>query len=298
MSFTDVAEKLKAPTVQNGQRSGSDHGPSPASAFAGFDDWMETKEPGWKAKQAAERADRSRHQAEERAAVIAQYGSEEAAIAPCQRERALNVATVHLARRVEKASAGGAFFVGTLDGWSGGIGEPPASVIEAVSAALPMPATIREAKEEHEYWESRNREVDAIHGFTGDVQLGLAAEARWGLVRNLYERGMPIRTVDDMHVRMQLVATSEFNDTAADAAPVLLEAFERLVIDAKPAGGCSATDQAGQQARASDRRARIIAMLSNSDTANLSDREIARRVGVSPSTVGALRRRMAAPSSP
>jgi DNA invertase Pin-like site-specific DNA recombinase len=43
---------------------------------------------------------------------------------------------------------------------------------------------------------------------------------------------------------------------------------------------------------ATERRAEVKRLLSNVDTAHLSDREIARRVGVSPQTVGNIRRRM------
>ncbi len=297
MSFTDVAEKLKAPKapiVQNGRQSNQDQGATWNSAFTGFDDWVEAREPGWKARRSAERNKRNRDQAEERISVIAKYGSEDAATAPCERERVLDDACAHLVRRVIKTDSRGKLSMDTLDGWAGGVDDPPASVIEAVSSALPMPTTIREAQEECVYWETRNREIDAIHGFTGDRQLGLAAEVRWGLVRGLYERGLPILDLDDIHARLQFVASSEFNCDAADAAPALLEAFERLVINAGLATVSAPTVQSGRLSRASDRRSRIIDMLSNSDTAKLSDREIARQVGVSPSTVGALRRRMTA----
>jgi len=291
MSFTDVAEKLRAPTALAVHTGHQQHAPAGADIFTGFDDWMDAKEPGWKAKQAAQRAERDRRQAEERTAVIAKYGSEEAATAPCERERTLNAATAHLARKFKKTYANGTFTVDGLDGWNGGIGDAPASVIEVVSNALPMPTTIREAKEEHEYWEARDREIDAVYGFTGNRQVGLAAEARWDMVRKLYERDMPILTVDDMHARLQFVAASDWREDACDAAPSLLEAFERLVVNAGPlADGTATAVQNEQPARASDRRARVLAMLSNPDTAGWSDRAIAKAAGVSPTTVGTLRK--------
>jgi DNA-binding Lrp family transcriptional regulator len=43
---------------------------------------------------------------------------------------------------------------------------------------------------------------------------------------------------------------------------------------------------------ASDRREEVIRLLSNVDTTTLADREIARMVGVSPQTVGNIRRRI------
>jgi DNA-binding CsgD family transcriptional regulator len=48
----------------------------------------------------------------------------------------------------------------------------------------------------------------------------------------------------------------------------------------------------GQILNTTERREEILRMLSNMDTVALSDREIARRVGASPQTVGNLRHRM------
>ena len=205
--------------------------PSGFDIFAGaFDDWVEAKEPGWKAKKAADRAEKAIRDAEERAAALAKYGSEEAVKAPCERERTLNAATAHLAGEFKKTYANGTFTVDGLDGWSGGLDDAPASVIEAVSNAMPMPTTIREAKEEHEYWEARDREIDAVYGSHGNRQVGLAAAARWEMVRKLYERDLPILSVDDLHARLQFVAASDWIDDICDAMPSLLEAFARLVV--------------------------------------------------------------------
>jgi hypothetical protein len=128
-----------------------------------------------------------------------------------------------------------------------------------------------------------------VHGFVG-VELGLAAEARWTIIRGLFEHEMPIRTLDDLHVRLTFAAESEDNPDPETIVSIL-DAFERLVI------GTDATAspvQSGHPARASDRRAAVLDMLSNADTAGWSDRAIARACGVSPTTVGVLRRKAAA----
>ncbi len=53
--------------------------------------------------------------------------------------------------------------------------------------------------------------------------------------------------------------------------------------------------QSGQPTTSpSARRIEVLRLLSNVDTAHLTDREIARRTGVSPQTVGDLRRKQAA----
>src|ERR1700760_2909426 len=53
--------------------------PRPRDMFRDFEDWMEQKEPGYKARSAADRAAREKKEAVYRAAVIAKYGSEKAA---------------------------------------------------------------------------------------------------------------------------------------------------------------------------------------------------------------------------
>lgn len=284
MDFKDVAERVREPAsavVQAGQKNATPR----ANPFAGFDDFMETQEPGWKAKQARARAEKKRREAEQRAAVIAKYGSEEAATLPCERERALNKATAHMRRREPKTFANGVFTMSTLDGWDG-LRDMPPSLVEAVTTALPMPATVREARAECEYWDARNREIDAVLGFTGDRQIGLAAQARWDVIRPLYERDMPIASVDDLHVRLDFAVNDETHPDQETMVSIL-DGFERVVMSADPP---PAPAQNGRPARASDRRAVVLDMLSNPDTASMSDRAIARAVGVSPTTVGSLRR--------
>ncbi len=261
---------------------------------------MEVKQLGLKSKQAEARAERERQQSAERAAVLEKYGSEEAATAPCERECTLNAATAHLARTVMKTFSNGTFPWNTLDGWSGGIGEGemPASVIDAVTAALPMPTTIREAKAEHVCWRRRDQEIDAIYGFAGDMQVGLAAQARWELVRKGYEQAFLIRSLDDLHCRLLFAANSDWKDEVCDAGPSILDAFERLVLTQPPADISLAEPsnidavQTGQPRTTSERRDYVVSPLSNLGTTSLSDREIGRRAGVSPTTVGTLRRKM------
>src|SRR4051794_14075061 len=56
--------------------------PPRADFLAGFDDWMERAEPGYKARLASEYALKARMEAEYRKAVIAKYGSAQAARKP------------------------------------------------------------------------------------------------------------------------------------------------------------------------------------------------------------------------
>jgi hypothetical protein len=100
LTFADIANQLRdsgsaQPAAQSTAKSAAQPAAQSAQAatanpFAGFDDWMEKEEPGWKAKETAKRAERRRQRAAEQAEVIARYGSKEAVLAPCSREQRLN----------------------------------------------------------------------------------------------------------------------------------------------------------------------------------------------------------------
>lgn len=205
--------------------------------FPGFDDHMEEREPGYKARQAAERAERHRREEEYRASVVAKYGSVEAALAPSPPERALLAATAHLERKAWKEFANGRFRVDTLDGWDDPmvIDEPPARVVEAVSNAYPLPQTVVEAAAEVAHWEMREQEITAAGHYQHDYVLSLACELRRHLVRKLYESGLPAHSVDDVHARLKLAARSEV-EPPADTLTALLSDFERVVMGRDPAG--------------------------------------------------------------
>jgi len=208
--------------------------PDPSKPFAGFDDYMESREPGWKAKKAAEYAERERREAEELAAILARYGSEEAALAPCEREKVLIAATAHLVRMEWKNYANGRFEIETLDGWHDGIAqEIPASVVQAVSAAYSLPATVTEAYAEWQYWEGRDREIGLINDNTGDTNLGLAAEARREVVRRLFKTELRARSLAEVILRQRVVVESEVSAEREHEQAILadLEALARYGVD-------------------------------------------------------------------
>lgn len=235
MTFVDVAEAVRtklqgasAPTAP----AAVARGPSFTDFFAGFDDHMEAKQPGWKAQQAAARADRIRREAEEREAIIRRYGSERSGKLPNERERRLNRATKHLRRRIRKDYSNGTFTLDSLDGWTDSFHEEvPTSVREAITAAFPMPTSLREARDEYGFWQARDRELERLYclpGETGgDTYLSLPALARRKVIDDMLRNG-PILTLDDLLVRLEDAA--EDHHCAADAAPATLEAFQRLVI--------------------------------------------------------------------
>lgn len=289
LSFTDVAERLKepaAPTVQTGHQQ---HGPARTHSFD-FGEWMEAREPGWKAQQAAQHAERNRQRAEARRLVLERYGSEEAAIARDPREQALHDGALpwlespveqeepHLAGRWHNR----------MGGWSLNDfrGDPVEPCRAAIMAALPLPTSLRAAREEVRAWEARNDELCAILENWGEIHLDLPAAYRMGVVRRMYERDMPIATLDDLLVRLEFADGCDDTISTCDAVPSILDAFRKLVVQ----GEVPAPVHSGQPARAADRRAAVLTLLSSPDTAAWSDRAIARATGVSPTTVGALRR--------
>ncbi|MUJ35083.1 winged helix-turn-helix domain-containing protein, partial [Brucella abortus] len=61
--------------------------PKPANFFEGFADWMEEKEPGYKAKRAREVVEREQRYASRRAEILKQFGTAKAFLDPTPNER-------------------------------------------------------------------------------------------------------------------------------------------------------------------------------------------------------------------
>ena len=84
----------------------------PASFFDGFDDWMEEKEPGWKAERAERDAERERERYEIRQEALKEFGSEDAVFAENDRERLLRETLEPLADRKRFANSGKTYISG------------------------------------------------------------------------------------------------------------------------------------------------------------------------------------------
>jgi hypothetical protein len=76
-------------------------GPTLRDMFAVFDDWMEGKEPGYKARKAAERTEKERRRLARCAELLREYGSEDAVFSPTPIEEALRVAMSALLHAIE-----------------------------------------------------------------------------------------------------------------------------------------------------------------------------------------------------
>lgn len=306
LSFTDVAERLRQPT--------------PAGRFSTFDDladniaeevvraYQKTQErrkpkgytkggitwaskaayDAFCAQEAARREAERRRHAPQRAAVLAKYGSETAAIARDEREQVLHDAALPWLEGPFAPQPGHEHLAGrwhdSMGGWSRYDFDkhPVDECRQAIETAFPIPTAIRGAQDELRYWDERNDELCHALELWGDEQLDLPASYRRDRVRRLYETELPIVTLDDLHLRLSLAAHADWKDVADELAEPNLEAFERLILGRGV--------QTGHPRTATERRDEVLALLSNVDTADLSDREIARRVGCSPQTVGNIRR--------
>lgn len=278
--------------------------PSPMAwdLFAGYDDWMEKQEPGDKERMQIKKAKRAREAAAYRTAVISKYGSEEAAKAPVHFEQAVDGAAAPFRRFEMKSYTNGIFETETLDGWDrcSGKKDPGASdhVRHAVEGAIPLPTTIVDAKVEYDLWRERNRELEAVwNDVFGDNHLSLACTLRQNIIADLIATGLRAQTIDDVIVRHRYLM--DYRTHAPDIEQGILADLEHLACMDHPVPDPApkpATDpvQTGHHKTATERRYEVISMLVNFETGDLPDREIARRVGVSPQTVGNIRRRISA----
>jgi hypothetical protein len=271
------AERLAAQAGMTLQQALSTLDTSPSASparniFAGFDDWMESREPGYKARLAAERAERERKRLARCRELLRQYGSEDAVFAPTAIEEALRVALEPL-NDPENHLWG-------YQGYSGGNLTP--AMWEAVRGAVRVPETVQEAWAAYQAHEARQDDRCAFFpDYTPHQWVEVWRDALEHLLDNLRTpsaEGIKARLAwmrevanlghaRDMHRDIELIDALE-TDFTSFAVPV----------------------QTGHRSTAT-KTAQVRDLLCADP--GLSDREIARRAGVSPQTVGNWRRRLA-----
>lgn len=240
-------------------------------------------------------------------AALREYGSEEAVFASGPWEQALEDACERFVVRKETTG----WRIGSLWGWDAFSFEDPAQeIVDAVETAYPMPMNVRQAWAEFMFWDKLGRDREARGSGWGDPSPPVAVRSR--LVERLLDT-MPAETLNDLRARLSWMDWRNDLETAPDpkeerARLATLRAdVERMGArireqeDAvqnghrcKPAPGFyeqpakpSAPVQSGQSRRTNaDKRRAVLDLLGQ----GLADREIARRVGVSPQTVGNVRR--------
>jgi hypothetical protein len=234
LSFTDLGQRLIA---QAGIRSdGGRRPPARESAANSFTDEAGVAWPSreayekYQAAAAVRRENDWRKTETERNAVIARYGSREAALARSDREQILHDAVADLLVRHDPDTDPPGRWHASLGGWDRSLLYPSPAVVARIEQAFPLPNTVRVAKDEFEYWNRRSNELEMLLGRPGDTQLDLPAICRTRRVQALYERELPIRSIDDLHLRLQFSVNPEWADDTGEALPQILEAFEALVI--------------------------------------------------------------------
>ena len=227
-----------------------------------------------------------------RDAVIERYGSVEAALAPCEREVLLRQA---VRRWSELRSPPDQRWTDNIAGWSYAGDDMPPDVRQALATAYPLPASIEDAWTEYSYWRRRGRELELVLGDMGDFNLDLPACGRQEIVRELLQTGLRAKSIADVLIRQRYTIDYGADGLGIEEAVLAdLEHLADLEANAKSVHEPAVHNgrvHNGHHRTARDRRAEVIRLLSNVDTARLSDREIARQVGVSPQTVGNIRRR-------
>lgn len=255
----------------------------------------------------AERAEREAKRRVKAAGIIEAFGSEDAVFADTPMEAALRTACEPLLGPGETWN-----MLYRLDGWGGldSRAKMPASVGEAVAGAWPMPETVAEA------W----AEFEATDRLTGDrytvdyhCDPHLFVEARRYIVEDLLNT-QPAKSLNDVRARLSWMEWHNNREITPDLKEervrlaTLRADIERMgrrireqgegevettpsVQDGQEQGGSRSEHPRRTNA---DKRRDVLTLLRDnaeeSGIAPLSDREIARRVGVSPQTVGNIRR--------
>jgi hypothetical protein len=223
--------------------------PAPATAgFADFGDWMEEREPGYKARFAKEQAERRQREKDELQEVLARYGSEEAVITLSPTEAVLRAAVLKWC--VFQKPPYDTRWIAEIDGRD----EPypldkmTPRVRKALSAAIPVPTTITEAFAEYTMWEKRDRERALVFGSVGDRQLDLPSAFRMEIVRNLLEVGLRAASVEEVLIRQRYTIDSQMSQPEIDQAVLLdLEGLVAAKAIAKITSRQRRRDRGGRQ---------------------------------------------------
>ena len=254
-----------------------------------FDNKEDSAHRSWKAELAARRRAKIAAWTIRRVALIAKYGSIDAATAPCERER-LILAAVRRWRTIRDNPR----WTHALDGWQNSAftarGRAPAHVIEAIEQAYPLPTTFAQAKAEHDYWTDRNQELEDAFSDDGDLpgnnELDLPTEIRAEIVRALAEHELPVATLADLHARFAMYRESESKNDTIEAA--LFRDIGAMALRESQVSNVTTTSAPSPVHEAG----RIEGLLKTHP--EWSDRRIARAGGWSPTTVGRIRRAIGA----
>ncbi len=286
----------------------------PANVFEGFDDRMEAKYPGYKAREAQKHADRERRKAMRRAEILKTFGTMKAFFDPTPLERVLIDAATPFAKREAHED-----WCGTRRNFTVEVGGSRDDMwfVEKVSDeakaairnAFPFPDTMQGLLDEYRMWQALRR--DRGDFIEGEYHERMEVELRSALLnRELKTR--PVASWDDMQARFdfkrfewesQWLDPQERKDEEADRLEADFAILRDLYVKhGQPAEHPSQNPDdekgfhsmeaptAGYRTNA-DRKSAVLAALRNNP--GLPDRQIAALAGVSHQTVNNWRRRLA-----
>ncbi|PKN09759.1 MAG: hypothetical protein CVU73_02120 [Deltaproteobacteria bacterium HGW-Deltaproteobacteria-8] len=278
MTFDEAVEVISTP-----DKAMADVTPAWKNPFEGFADYMEEQEPGYKARAAEEARVRELELMKQRADLVERYGSEEAVFTECDKEAMLLKACQHLSEVDE-----GYGYVSKLDGWDilSSDADLPDSVRQAVSHAYALPTSVIDALAERRYWGQRGMERQT---FDRDYDFVLPVRARLVVLEELI-MSLPAQSIEDVLARLDNY--EELCHQGFDLEITVQDNFIKQFRN--DIGFLSNGVQVGRQAPFTNAKKRdaVLEYLKCPERSLLSDREIARIVGVSPQTVNNWRKRL------
>jgi len=298
-------------TFEQALAASSTQAPQPkpfVNVMEDFDDWIEKREPGHKARKAKEQEEKAAARRARVKILLKRYGSVEAGLAPCEKEKLLHEALrpwiIYRKRPYHR-------WTDSVDGssshWLFEFTHAP-HIREAVANAYPLPTTFQDALAEHEYWQVRRIEMeDLLDGRYGDEALDRPASLRRDLIEDLLIKDMVLTTLPDLYARLKFARERENSwEGTEDAVFRDLEAMVKAQADLSNVSTCSKgphsvrpldddVSSAGgpmedETSIRPSAHGQIEAML-RADAAQ-SDRNIARACGCSPTTVGKVRSKL------
>lgn len=284
----------------------------PANIFEGFSDWMEAKEPGYKAQRAKEFAERESRNDIRRKEILAHYGSDKALFARSALEEILLEAVAPLVDEwgswTDEDGTEHEFPV-VIDGhkpkficWY--MDDITPAIREAILSALPIPTRLADVLKELKSWDQL-RWDRGLFCSSGEWNAYPEVECRFALLEHALEQGQPAVTWDDVQARFAwkryafertwidpTEREDAFMDRLEEDINNLRKQNENTGVQSGQPETSTASEIRNQSRSNADIRKAVMSMLDTHP--ELSDREISRRVGVSPQTVGNWRKRVSA----